>query len=738
MIFTKKKLSAYVDPQYTDLMEEARARFNAAAAAEDDQRERSMADLRFCDPEQQWHESDKTQRESEGRPCLVIDRLGPFVHQIVNDERQSRPQPQVNPVGDGATKDTAEVLQGMIRHIAYMSNGDIAVDTAFESMVRCGFGYFRVQTEFRNDETFEQDIVIKRIANAFTVYLDPSFTEPDGSDAQWGFIASYLTRSAFKAEYPNSKMAGLEKGEWKSIGDEAPEWVTKDGAGCFVLEYFKKVFKPVEIAQLEDGSVVPADKIPKGKKPVDTRTVLSPQVMWFKLSPLEVLDKTEWAGKYIPIIPVLGTELIIDGVRTWSGLIRSAKDAARAYNYWKSAQAETIALAPRAPWLGPKGFMGNMKNIWAMANRRSLTTLEYEPYDSQGRAIQPPQRQFSEPPIQAITVAMNGAIDDLKGTTGMYDPTIGNREGDQSGVAIKQLQRQGQSGNYHYQDNLARSIRHLGRILIDLIPKIYDTKRVVKIIRPDDSVDMVTLNAPDPTGEVGKDGLPRIYKPGVGTYDVTISVGPSYQTKRQENLALLESLLQGPLGKLLATVAPDLVASELDFAIAPQLVERLKKTLPPQLQDQPKGGPAPLPPQAQQQMQQMQQMIQNLTDALKKETEIASGKQMDVDKELRIAAMNNQTKVLVAEIAAKSKVDVTAFQGELDHMQSLMDTWMQGSPTQAQPDPTIQADPTQSPASPSMPQPSAPIPGQPGALAPPTPPGDPYAAPQGGPLQPNA
>lgn len=653
----KKQAKAYVEPEYRDLIEESQSRLKAAMEAEEEQRQKSLDDLKFCDPDQQWSERDRSDREDAGRPCLVIDRINPFVHQIVNDIRQAKPQPQVNPVGDGASKETAEVLQGMIRHIAYMSNGDTAIDTAAESQVRCGVGYFRVLTGYVTPDSFDQEIIIGRIPNPFCVYMDPSFAQPDGSDAEWAFISTFMSREQFRAEFPGSKMDTLGDAEWAGIGDEAPEWAQVDGAGCRVVEYFKKVRTPQTIIKLSDGTTVKESDLskgedgkltlPEGVEEIGRRQSMAEKVMWYKMNAIEVLEKAEWPGKYIPVIPVLGTELNIDGKRTWAGLVRSAKDAQKAYNYWKSGQAEAIALAPKAPWVGAKGFMGSMRSIWQQANRRSVAALEYEVIDdASGRPLPPPQRQTVEPAIGAITQAMVGAVDDLKATTGIYDPSLGNRESSQSGIAIRQLQRQGQAGNYHYMANLGRSITHLGRILVDLIPKVYDTPRIVRIVNPDETSDQVTINAPTKN----KKGMEAIYKVGVGTYDVTISVGPSYQTKRQENLALLESMMTGPMGQTLAQVAPDLVVSMMDFQIANELQERLKKLLPPQFRDDQQGQP-PIPPQVKQMMDQSQQMIEQLTKALNEKTQ-------ELDSQIAKAKIDAEAKVRVAEVNAKASVTV--------------------------------------------------------------------------------
>jgi len=634
----KKGLSKYLSDDFKELMEEIHYRHHYANEVYGPMDDLYDSDVRFCDVDQQWPEDIKAQRQADERPCLTVDRINPFVHQVCNEQRQSRPQPQVNPVGDGADKETAEIFQGMIRHISTMSNGDTSIDTGFESMVRGGWGFVRVLTQYADETSFDQDIVIKRIPNPKDVRLDPSFDEPDGSDSEWAIIGTWVPKDTFKAAFPGSKMTLFTDAEWKGVGTQAPEWVTQDGKACLVVEYYKRIRESVTIYKLHDGSTT-EDK-PDDMSGVQSRRTLKPKVQWFKCSAVECLDSTEWPGKYIPIIPILGTELTLDGVRTWSGLIRSAKDPQRAYNYWKSAQAEMIALAPKAPFLAPKGAITNaLRGAWQNVNKRSISVLEYEPIVN-GQPITPPHRDMAEPPVRAITEAMVGAVDDLKATTGMYDPSLGNREASQSGVAIRQLQKQGATGNYHYQDNLSRAIRHLGRILVDLIPKVYDTQRVIRIIKPDESADLVTINGP--TGKMNKEtGVERVYKLGVGTYDVAVSVGPSYQTKRQENLALLESIMQGPMGQMLAQVAPDIVASMMDFSVAPQLVERLKKTLPPQLQDKEDGQGPQIPPEAMQQMQQMGQQLQMAQQAIQ-EIQGQSQQALQENQSLKIQMQNKQ------------------------------------------------------------------------------------------------
>lgn len=670
--FTKKTRKDYLDPDYADLLEEARERFRAAAENEEEtaQREKELDDLRFCESGSQWPEDIKGQREEEGRPCLEVDRITPFINQVCNEYRQARPQPQVNPVDDGASKETAEVLQGMIRHIMYQSNGDTAIDTAYLAQVRTGRGYVRVLTDYVDGESFEQEIRIQRVHNQHLVCIDPASTEPDGSDARYFFVSTDLAKEEYKQEYPDSKMSSLSTADWKSIGDDSPGWATKAGDACRVVEYFKKVKIATKLVRLEDGTVMSKSDYAKldGVDGIPAiaaeRDGYQEKVLWYKLNAVEVLDKTEWPGRWVPIVPFYGNELVIENKRSYAGLVRALKDPQRHYNYMKSAQAEAIALAPKSPIVAAKGSLGTgeMRSAWRNINKRPIAVAEYE-HLVNGQPVPPPQRLSNEVNIQGITAALMGSVDDLKATAQMYDASLGNREANQSGAAIRQLQKQGSTGNYHYQDNAARSIRQLGRIIIDLIPKVYDTERMVRIVKPDDSVELVKINGP--TGDKDKEsGEPIIHNLKAGKYDVTVSVGPSYQTKRQENLAMLDSLLQGPMGQLLASSAGDLVVSMMDFQIAPQLQERLKKALPPEFQDKKEDSPQ-LPPEITQQMQQAQQVIDQLTEALNSAQSKIDAKTLELESRERIAGMQAQVELIKLKIQQEGNMGLAALQAEL-------------------------------------------------------------------------
>lgn len=601
-----KKSDILIDDKEKELLTRAKDRLRDALESASDQRSAMVADIKFLTPGGQWEDSIKSQRNGEGRPCLEIDRITPFINQLVNEQRQNRPQPNVNPVGDGADTDTAEILQGMIRHIMYMSDGDTAVDTAFESMVRCGVGYMRVTTDYCDETSFDQEVKILRIRDPLSVVLDPSCIDPAGSDAEWGAVCSWMTKDEFKRTYPDSKLTQNEETIWDAVSDTAPEWteVGGDNSGIAVIEYFEKSYVEETLYQYE-GLPNQTVKI-QGVEPVKTRKVQRPVVKWYKINSIEILEETVWPGKYIPIIPVYGNEIYSEGKLTQSGLVRTVKDTARLYNYMKSTLAEAVSLAPKTPFVVPKGAVVNPQR-WQDVNRRPVAYIEYNA-EVNGKPVPPPQPISYSPAIDSISVGSMSAEADIKAITGMFDPIRGISESGQSGVAIRQLQRQGQSVNYHYQDNLSRSLRHLGRVLIDLIAKVYDTPRVVRIVKPDNTEDMVQLRAEFMDKKTGQ---LKIYDPSVGRYDVTVSVGPSYQTKRQESQAILQSLLQNQaLGGLLAAKAPDIIVGLLDFHEAKELQRRLT---PAEFADNKQNQ---IPPEVQQQMQQMQQAIQQYQAAM--------------------------------------------------------------------------------------------------------------------------
>ena len=596
-------------------------RFKLCAEAESELRKLMLTDLEFYQGHGQWDQNIRSQRERDLRPCLTINRLPQFVHQVSNEVRQNKPAAKVSPVDDYGDAETAETIQGIIRHIERQSKADTVRSYAAFYQIVCGRGFYRIISKYVDPLSFDQELYLERIQNPLTVYFDPTCQQPDYSDARYAFIVNDLTRDVFKAMYPQAEASSAE--EFRSVGDAERDWASHDKIR--VAEYFTRDIEQREVALLPDGSTLPVDQVPPGVPVIRTRTAEFPVVRWSVITCYEVLSEREWPGQWIPVIPVLGEEWSLDNKTQLTGMVRNAKDPQRMLNYWESAKTETIALAPRVPFIAAEGQLENHEKEWASANIKNHAVLQYKVKEVGGQLVPAPQRQAYEPPIQAISMAQMGAIDNLKAATGIYDASLGNRSNETSGIAIRQRQSEGDTANFHYIDNLATSITHETRQLIDLIPKIYDRPgRVARIIGEDGNEQKVRLNEP-----YQEQGVTKMYDLQAGRYDVAIDIGPSYKTKRQEAVESMLGFAQVAPG--LVPLYADLFAQAMDWPLARKIAERVR---PPNL---PPEGEQQIPPQVMAQMQQLQQENQALTANVNELSRVIETKQVETQSRERIA-----------------------------------------------------------------------------------------------------
>jgi len=621
-----------------DVLAVARSRMTMAISAYSDTREDELDDLRFyaASPDNQWQwPADVLQTRGavqgqtiNARPCLTINKLPQHVHQVTNEQRMNRPGIKVIPADDKADVDMADVFNGVIRHIEYMSDADVAYDTACENQVSYGEGYIRLLTEYCDEDTFDQDIKIGRIRNSFSVYMDPMIQDPTGADARWCFVTEDLTKAEYERLYPNS--APISTLMSLGVGDQSiSQWINENTiriAEYFYIEYEKQTLN------LYPGNQTAFDGTPEDKsfrmmfgKPLRSREADRKKVKWCKINGYEILEEREWAGAYIPVVRVVGNEFEVDGRMYVSGLVRNAKDAQRMYNYWVSQEAEMLALAPKAPFIGYGGQFEGYEQQWKTANTNNWPYLEVNPdvTDGQGQVLPLPAR--AQPPMASsgLLQAKSGAAEDIKSATGQYNASLGMTSNERSGKAILARQREGDVGTYHYVDNLARAIRHIGRQLVDLIPKIYDTERIARIIGEDGEPSTVKMNPmqQEPVKRiVDQEGtlIEKIYNPSVGKYDVRVITGPGYATKRQEALESMAQLLQG--NPQLWQVAGDLFVKNMDWPGAQDLAKRFKKTIDPKVladEDDPALAAANQQLEAMNaEMQNMFQMLQNVSQSM--------------------------------------------------------------------------------------------------------------------------
>lgn len=554
----------------SDVLKDAEEAFKAAVDAESENRAAALADVRFARLGEQWPDKVRQERERDGRPCLTINRLPAFCRQVVNDARQNRPQIVVSGVDSQADPKTAEILSGVIRHIERNSDADVAYDTAIEWAVYGGFGYWTVEADYASDDGFEQELFLRRAANPFAIYGDPDSEAADSSDWTRAFHVSTITEDAFRESYGKREMQSWGNA---ALGDDEAEQ-----GHVRIAKYWQVTREPKTLVLLSNGAVVSEDELTAdrlammqamGIAPTErTRKVQQSKVRYHILSGAEELDSGEWKGRYIPIVPVYGDEVNIEGKRHLRSLIRDAIDPARMFNYWRTVSTELVALAPRAPYIGPKGSFITDKKKWETANTQNWPYIEYDFVTNQP----PPQRQpFTGPPAGALQEALN-ASDDMKSIMGIYDASLGARSNETSGRAIMARQREGDVSTFHFVDNLSRAIRHTGRILLDLIPKYYDTERVIRIIGKDETPQQVTINTEAENPQTGE--VERIFDLSVGRYDVAVKAGPSFTTQREEAAAQMTELVRAFPDA--APVIGDLIAKNLDWPGADEIAERLK------------------------------------------------------------------------------------------------------------------------------------------------------------------
>lgn len=654
------------------IVREAQKRFNRCEMWESTARKRWIEDEKFVNGDSdnlyQWPDQLRAARgvgTGDERPCLTINKTRQHCLQIINDARQNKTSIKFRPVGGGATYEAGQVLDGMVRHIEYISDAQSAYGTATRHQVWSGLGYLRIVTDYAAPNTFDQEIYIKRVKNPLSIYIDPDIAEADGSDMRFGFVFTDVPKDEFEAQYPDDDPNSTALGNmenWQS------GWTTKDHVR--VCEYFRRKETKDKLVVLKDPETGEerqflASKVPKELKDVlaellddpaaTQRDVTLNQVEWFKIAGHKIIEKRDWPGSYIPIIRVPGEETVIDGELDRKGHVRALKDPQRMYNYNASAQVEFGALQNKIPYIAPAQAIEGQEGYWQTANTENYSVLVYNHIDDQGKEIPRPERQSPPTISEAYQLSMTNAANDMMLVSGQYQADFGAPSNERSGIAIERRQRQGSTATYHYIDHLAMALRFAGKIILDLIPKIYDTERVVKIMAEDGSDSDVLVDPKAAEAYLEKQGKDAdaakqvIFNPNVGRYDVVSDVGPDYASRRMEAFDALSKIAQTDSG--LMTVIGDLLFKSADFEYADEIAQRLERMVPVQAKG---DGPNP-------ELVRLQQLVQNQTQMMQVLSDKLQAKQLELqDKKARIAE------------GAEQKV-IDAYRAETDRLSALKD-----------------------------------------------------------------
>ena len=672
---------------------------------------------------------------------LTIPKLDQPIQLILNQQKNARLGIIVSPDSEDADDDTAEVLQGLIRHIEVRSRADIARGWAFERAVKAGRGFYRILKQYvdQSGEDFDQELVIERILNQGSVYLDPYAQQPDWSDGEWALIGGLMPAEQYKREFPDSQLAGMLDDSFSSLGDNAPDWMgdTEDGEKAVrVMEYFKVIRTPKErVAYLNDRNqlvVAWGDEVPKDLDPSriqQRRMSEQRQVKWYKLNAVEVLEEADWDGQYIPIIPVVGKEQNVDGKRKWYGVIHPSKDAQRLFNYAVSTAVETAALEPKAPFIGFEGQFEGHEQAWAQANIRNFPYLQVKPMTIGGQPAGLPERNVAGANLAPSLALVNQADDYIKATTFVYDPSLGSSAGARSGKAVLALQQQADLGNSNYLDNLASiSMTYEAKVLLDLIPKVYDRPgRVARILGTDDEASLVMLNQPfvtnprtkrpqpagqmlpfgqgqppmgqPPMGQPPMMGQPpqgqpmrpgprpptpmpqqaprkpvvKYYNLAQGKYTTTVSIGRAYRTRVEQGADEIAQVLQASPN--LMPIIGDLYFKYRDFPGHTEIADRLKRMVPPEaMPPKEEDDPAAILAEAQKMKEQSGQMIEQLTQQVNQLSEIVKNKQVEAQAQIAKAQIEAQSREAIAKMQADAQIAVAQIKTDTQSAKAQLET----------------------------------------------------------------
>lgn len=710
-----------------DDLENDKEAFKAAQEHEAENRRLWLDDLRFARLGEQWPEPIERQRRADGRPCLTSNLLPAFLRQVTNGARQNRPGIVVHPVDSKADPQTADVINGLIRQIEQSSDAEVAYDTALDYAASAGWGYFKINTRYATDDSFEQDIVIEAVPNPLSIFGDPDSTGADSSDWMSAFELDQITKAAFKRRWKGAEAVSFD--DTREVNDKTREhddkltiaarWQREEVEKQIVaLSMPDPMADPQRVAMamalgVSDRLIIDLETFEQNQELFEAlgmqvqgqpRPVPSFKVTQRILSGAEELEKIDWAGKFIPIVPVYGEEVNVEGVRHFRSMIRDAKDEQRRYNFELTAATEMTALAPKAPFIGRKGAFETDQAKWATANSQNWSYIQYD------GAEKPERQSFSGVPVAQIQLALSAA-DNLKRIIGIHDAGMGAEGNETTGRAILARQKESDTSNFHFVDNLSRAIRHGGRIILDLIPKVYSTARIVRIIGQDGKQASVSIgpsqppgndNAPQqqppaahglpvgatppmpappgqmpaqpPPGAMPPQAMPqqppsllspgqqealqtvaRVFDLTAGKYDLTVQVGPAYASEREElNTILVELIRAVPQS---AAVLMPLVVKTFDMPDADEVADALK-AVNQQHQN----------PQAQQQTQQMQQALQQAHGQLQQLAQKLQQSQAQLQQ-----AQNDQQQQ-AAELALRSQeLELKRFEAETDRLQAETD-----------------------------------------------------------------
>lgn len=637
-----------------------------------------LDDKRFVTIEgAQWHDKAYKKRTTEGKPTLEINLVRAYVQQQINTMRQNRPQAKVVPVDSGADPEIAKVLEGLIKDVEEASNFEDALDVAAANQVHSAVGFYRIVTDYINEKSFNQEPRFKTIPNPQAVLIDPLSKELDGSDMAQALVCEWVDKAQVEKEYGNDSVSDFEV-------DNNSNWNNATDKTVCVAEYFYKEEVADTLCRLFDGTIEFKSVLLKQFTEDQIRDLVDIdrpssriEIKWAKVTGCKVLEKGVFPGQYIPIFPVYGEVTWVENDRHVFSLVHFAKDAQRLFNYWKSTEAHILQKNQDDVLAVDDRAINGFEDEWQNPSKYGYS--RYRATDESGNVIPPPQRLGAANPPVGILNASESAKALIPDILNMHAPQMGQDVNQQSGRAIGLLQRQSDTAQYHFQDNLNKTIRHSARVLIGLFPILYDTEMVRRIVGADGDSKLVKLNAtenlsPDEQNQAINGILNDM---SIGRFDVRMDTGPSFNTQREQSFALMMQLVQS--NPNLFNIVADLIVINSPLLNAKEISERVKMLVPPQALGKDKIDPE----QAKAQIQQLDQLVQKQIQDITMLQQQLNDKNAQINLEVFKAELEKQKAIEVAQIQASSRADVEELKGVVEmfkqhmNLSQVPENWLQ-------------------------------------------------------------
>lgn len=671
----KKKRSAIDTPKKRNGLEEDEALLKEIVDRTDAfykdynqhiERARNFLTFMYVD---QWEWQTRRDRENVGRPTMSFNKLTSIIRSALGENRENSPAMTVRAVGKDTSQEQVDIVDGLLRQIAYDSDADVVYQIALKQQMECGWGSARVVAEYENEKSFKQVLRIKPVLDYQSAFWDTTAQLPDKSDGSYCGIYTVMAMKQFKEYHP--EIENPESAIPEGITYFLP-WNTIDS--IIVAEMYYKEYKKVKLVELSDGNVLEEKEaeeviekqanMPKsphsdimGYEPltiVNRRECDDYQIKHVKFIRNKILERTDYPGKIMPIPYAEGDAVMIDGERIPMPYIADALDTQRLVNYIGSEIAYAFLRARKETVIGTTQNFEGHEDEWRNPDQVE-GFLEFE-YDEKGN---PPQFIDAKPVNDQYLSVFQSLTQELYNILGWGEEARGMQSNAQSGTAIAQRQTASKKPVNVYTDNNARLIRSIGKIIIDMIPHVYDSERSIMISKSDGSSKAVDINQ-HAGFNVGQDGEYKdVYKNDVrtGKFDVQIRVDGSYD---EQQIAAMNMFIQlSRSNPAISNLIPDLMAEVSGLENTDKLVERLRTLLPPEILAKEEGKPMPPPqpnPQVQMQQQQMQLEQQKLQSTARDQDLKEKAMYLDEQKlmqEAQIAGLNHMSTIT----KAKAEVD---------------------------------------------------------------------------------